>query len=342
MDKPGKARTVVVVGASAGGVDALQQFFQAIDPDTHAAFLVVMHIPAHARSNLDRILSRATRLPVIAAHEDQALKPGTVYVATPDRHLMLDAQGVRVTRGPRECRARPAIDVLFRSAAVAYGRHAIGVILSGALDDGTAGLWAIKDRKGFALVQDPAEAMHSSMPQSAIDHVKVDFVGPVRLLAERITELVDEQGIPHEPLPGPANEHLIIENRISMTGKGLEEGVFGLGNVSRYTCPECHGALVQIKEGRIVRFRCHTGHAYSLKTLIGAINESVDEGLWDVLRALEERILLLRQMAELASEAGHTADAAYCLAQAERAHARLEPLRELVLDLDIFGSRATG
>ena len=342
MDKPGKARKVVVVGTSAGGVDALQQFFEVIDPDTHAAFLVVMHIPPQARSNLDRILSRATRLPVIAAYEDQALKPGTVYVATPDRHLMLDAQGIRVTRGPRECRARPAIDVLFRSAAVAYGRNAIGVVLTGALDDGTAGLWAIKDRNGFALVQDPAEAMHSSMPQSAIDHVKVDFVAPVRSLAERIGELVSERALTQELVPDAVNEHLVIENRISMSGRGLEEGVFGLGKVSRYTCPECHGALVEIKEGRIIRFRCHTGHAYSMKTLIGAINESVDEGLWDVLRALEERILLLRQMAELASEAGHTADAAYCLEQADRAHARLEPLREVVLDLDIFGSPATG
>jgi len=339
MDIPAKARKVVVVGTSAGGVDALQQFFRAIEPGTQAAFLVVMHIPAQARSNLDRILGRETRLPVIAAYEDQPLSPGTVYVATPDRHLMVDAQGVRVTRGPRECRSRPAIDVLFRSAAVAYGPDAIGVVLTGALDDGTAGLWAIKDCNGAALVQDPAQAMHSSMPQSALDHVAVDFVGPVSALAERVVELANDQAELSDPLPGKANEHLVIENRISMNGNGLEEGVFGLGNVSRYTCPECHGALVEIKEGRITRFRCHTGHAYSLKTLIGAINDSVDQGLWDVLRALEERVLLLRQMAELAREAGQAGDAAFCLQQAERAENKLKPLRQLVLDPEIFGSQ---
>ncbi|WP_263263068.1 chemotaxis protein CheB [Pseudomonas sp. RIT-PI-S] len=337
-----KAHNVVVVGASAGGVEALQTLFSALDPQLDACFLVVMHIPTQPQSNLHLILSRATAMPVIAAHEDQPLRAGAVYVATADRHLMLDERGVRVTRGPRECRVRPAIDVLFRSAAVTHGKRVIGVVLSGALDDGTAGLWAIKDCNGLALVQDPVEAPHSSMPRSAIEHVAVDFVGSLQQLAEQINALVRAEAPAAQTDAAAVNEHYFIENQISLTGKGLEAGVFRLGKVSRYSCPDCHGVLVEIKEGPITRFRCHTGHAYSVKTLISAVNDSIDTALWDTLRALEERILLLRQMADLAGKAGNAGDAADCLRQAERAEARLQPLRELVLDPQMFGSNEAG
>ena len=169
-------RNVVVIGASAGGVQALISLFENLPSHVPAAFLVVLHIPAYEPSVLHKILSRSTSMRVVAARDGERIQPGTVYVAVADRHLMLMHEGIRLTRGPKECRVRPAVDVLFRSAAASYGARVMGMILSGALDDGTAGLWAVKDRGGMTFVQDPSQAMLSSMPESAIQHVQIDLI----------------------------------------------------------------------------------------------------------------------------------------------------------------------
>jgi two-component system chemotaxis response regulator CheB len=325
---------VVVCGASAGGVEALSGLFKALPAELPAAFLVVLHIPAHAQSELGRVLSRATTMPITMPKDGAAIEPGHIYVASPDRHLLVENGRIRVTRGPKECRMRPAVDVLFRSAAMAYGNRAIGVVLSGALDDGTAGLWAIKDSYGLALVQDPSEASFGSMPQRAIDHVRVDLVGRVAALAMKIQASVHDH-----PQDGPASvgARHAVENLIAAEGNGLQAGVMNLGKVSKYTCPDCHGVLVQIEEGSITRFRCHTGHAFSLQTLLAEVNESIDTGLWDTLRAIEERVMLLEQTAGLAEAAGRADDAHRCRSQAEEAKRRLKPIRELVLDSKFFG-----
>ena len=224
------------------------------------------------------------------------------------------------------------------AAAVNYGARVIGVILSGALDDGTAGLWAVKDRGGLTYVQEPAEAMLGSMPESAIAHVEIDLVGSVAVLANALASAV---GQPIAGLPSHAvRDRHLIENIISLKGNGLEAGVMGLGKVSQFTCPDCHGVLVQIEEGPIVRFRCHTGHAFSMKSLICEVNAAIDTGLWDTLRAVEERILLLRQMAGLARTSGASGDADECVRQADLAEQRLKPLRDLVLDPKFFGHDA--
>ena len=327
-------RDIVVIGASAGGVGALRGFFHALPAGLEAAFLVVLHIPADTPSQLDRVLGHSTQLAVDIAQDGEAIRNGHVYVASADRHLMATAQGIRLSRGPKEGRSRPSIDALFRSAATAFGSRVIGVILSGALDDGTAGLWAIKDHQGVTLVQDPGEAMHPSMPQSAIAHVQVDLVGTVQALAARVGELVGTAA--PEVMP-TANMQLALENHIAMEGYALKAGVMNLGKVSRYTCPDCHGVLVQIEQGPIVRFRCHTGHAFSLKTLLAEINETIDNGLWATLRAVEERVMLLRQMQELAQGSGALEEAAQRRRQADESEKRLQPLRELVLDPGFFG-----
>nr|WKF55619.1 Chemotaxis response regulator protein-glutamate methylesterase of group 3 operon [Paraburkholderia busanensis] len=328
------ALNIVVIGASAGGVEALTALFRHIPEDICAAFLVVLHIPPHTPSFLHHILSKITSMRVLPAATGMSLKMKTVYVGVADRHIMLESTGIRVTRGPKECRARPAIDVLFRSAAQAYGGRVIGVILSGALDDGTAGLWAVKDRGGMAMVQTPSDAMHASMPESAIEHVMVDFAGSVESLAKEIARCVGTPVAAHAiPLP----ESLAIENRIAASGDGLTAGVMGLGKISWYTCPDCHGVLVQIEEGSVIRFRCHTGHAFSIKTLIAEINAAIDSGLWDTLRAIEERVMLLRQMATLAGQSGSPLEMQSCLRQANEAERRLNPLRELLLDANFFG-----
>lgn len=327
-------RNIVVIGASAGGVEALQYLFRSLPPDLPAVFLVVLHIPPYTPSALNAVLSRETSMPVLSVTEDQPLEAATVYVASADHHLVVVDGGLRVTRGPKECRSRPAIDVLFRSASVVHEERVIGVVLSGALDDGTAGLWAIKDRNGLALVQNPGEAGHDSMPKSAIQHVAVDFIGTVKELADEIAKQVRIEIKPRQEQP--ANNRHLIESGISINGNGLGTGVMGLGQISNYTCPDCHGVLVQIKEGSIVRFRCHTGHAFSVKTLIADVNAAIDKGLWDTLRAVEERIMLLRQMADLAEDDGNPDNAERYRAQANKAERRLNPLRELVLDPDFF------
>jgi two-component system chemotaxis response regulator CheB len=332
-------RDIVVIGASAGGVEALRGFFSALPASLEAAVLVVLHIPPHTPSRLDRILAHTTSLPVAVAEDGQAIEHGQVYVASPDRHLMVTPQGIRLSRGPKEGRARPSIDVLFRSAATAFGSRVIGVVLSGALDDGTAGLWAIKDHRGTVLVQAPSEAMHASMPESAIAHVQVDFIGTVEALAAKVAELVGTAA------PGEAGTafsvHRAMENDIAMEGNALKAGVMNLGQVSKYTCPDCHGVLVQIEEGPIVRFRCHTGHAFSLKTLIAEINNAIDNGLWATLRAVEERVMLLRQVQEQAQRSGATAEAIEWQRQADESEKRLQPLRALVLDPEFFGHEPT-
>jgi two-component system chemotaxis response regulator CheB len=312
-------RNIVVIGSSAGGIEVLIKLFSGLPRDSSASFLVVQHLSPHSASELDRILQKCTQMHVAFAQDRQLLMPDTVYLAPRDRHLMIEGNCVRITRGPKECRARPAVDVLFRSAALAYGPRVIGVILTGALDDGTAGLWQIKDRNGLAFVQDPDEAQYSSMPTSAIEHVKV----------------ATEVPLPEAPA---SSQRLAIETLIAFEGNGMQAGVMSLGQVSKNTCPECHGVLVQIEEGGGVRFRCHTGHAYSPQSLLVEVNEAIDKGLWDTIRAIEERILLLQQRADTAEAAGKVDVALQLRTEAERVIEKYQPLRALVLDSSFFSS----
>lgn len=331
-------RDVVVIGSSAGGIDALRRLFSLLPQDSGAAFLVVQHLSAHSLSELDRILQKCTGMRVVFARDRELLAPNTVYIAAPDRHLMVEDGRAWVTRGPKECRARPSVDVLFRSAALAFGPRVIGVVLTGALDDGTAGLWQIKDRLGLAFVQDPEDAFSRSMPESAIEHVEVDYVGRIEALATRLgREIGSAVALSGAAAPSRRQQ---VEHQVGLEGNGMQAGVMELGKMSKYSCPECHGVLVQIEEGRLVRFRCHTGHAYSLKSLRADVDDGIDKGLWDAVRAIEERILILRQRADLAEAAGDPGSAARLRAEAERATVKYQPLRELVLDSSFFDAEA--
>lgn len=323
-------RDVVVIGSSAGGIEALRRLFPLLPQDSAATFLVVQHLSPHSPSEIDRILQKCTGMRVAFARERELLLPNTVYIAAPDRHLMVENGRARITRGPRECRARPSVDVLFRSAALAFGPRVIGVVLTGSLDDGTAGLWQIKDRQGLAFVQDPEDAFSRSMPESAIEYVEVDYVGRVEALATRLCREIGS-AVASSGAAAPSMRQQ-VEHQVGLEGNGMQAGVMELGKMSKYSCPECHGVLVQIEEGRLVRFRCHTGHAYSLKSLLADVDDGIDKGLWDAVRAIEERIMILRQRADLDEAAGDLESAARLRAEAERASAKYQPLRELVLD----------
>lgn len=323
---PAHTRDVIVIGGSAGGLEALLHLVAELPANLAAAVLVVLHIPSHTPSKLHTILARVAALPVAAAVDGEAVLPGRIYVASADRHLMIDQANIRLTRGPRECRVRPAIDVLFRSAAYHFGPRVIGVVLSGTLDDGTAGLWAIKDRGGLTLVQSPEDALYDSMPQSALDHVQVDAVLPAAEMPALLAQWTQEGVRAGEE--APRSVRMEIEQRIALEENALQQGVLKLGPFSPNTCPECHGAMVQIQEGPIVRYRCHTGHAYSMQSLLAEITESIDLQLWNSLRVIEERILVLRQMTQ---QATREVERAECLRQLQWAEVRMDALRRLAM-----------
>ena len=292
-------RDAIVVGSSAGGIHALRGLVHGLPKDLPAAVVVVNHIPSAALSALPMILGSAGPLSAKAAEDGEAMNRGTVYVAPPDRHVLIEKGRLRLTNGPRENRVRPCVDTLFRSAAVDLGPRVIGVVLSGALDDGTAGLWAIKDRGGIAIVQNPSEAEYPDMPESAIAHVAIDHVLPVAEMGPRLGALVRERINAEAAPPRPA---MAAETQMDLRGRALSKGVLELGRSSQNSCPACHGSLVEIREGSIARYRCHTGHAYSLRTLLEETDLAIESSLWNTVRALEERSFLLRTLEGQARE----------------------------------------
>jgi two-component system chemotaxis response regulator CheB len=290
-------RDIVVIGASAGGIDALKTIASGLPSDFPASIFVVLHTSPDSPGVLAAILDRAGVLPATNAQNHEKIRSGRIYVAPPDRHLILEPGKMVLARGPRENRFRPAVDPLFRSAAQTYGPRVIGVILTGGLDDGTSGLWTVKQLGGTTIVQDPNDALAPSMPESALRNVRVDYTLPVNGIAEALIQLTagslaaQEEG---RPVP----EKLKIEVAIAKEDGADEAGVFKLGEPSRYACPECHGVLLQVEEGESFRFRCHTGHAYSIDSLLSEIDDAVEDALWNAIRSIQERAMLLDHVAE--------------------------------------------
>ena len=319
---------IIVIGASAGGIDALKEIARGLPQGLKAAIFVVMHISPEGPGVLASILNHAGPLPASKATDQEKIRLGQVYVAPPDRHLLIENGHLRVTAGPKENRFRPAVDPLFRSAAKAYGPRVIGVILTGNLDDGTAGLRVIKQHGGTAVVQDPKDALYPSMPRSAMQHVEVDYCLPVKEIAPLLVSLINA---PAKEGVHPVSEEVRVEVNIAKENNALEAGVLKLGTPSNFACPECHGVLLQIKEGDRIRFRCHTGHAYSLDSLLGEITERIEESLWDTIRSVEESVLLLRQMADQLSQHNHTSAAAFLRQKAQEAQQRSNLVRQAVI-----------
>ena len=326
-------RDIIAIGASAGGVPALQALVSGLPAELNAAVLIVLHIPGHTPTKLHEVLGRAGPLPAQLAADGETIRAGVIYVAPNDRHLVIEDQRLRLTRGPRENRVRPCIDVLFRSAAVQFGPRVIGIVLTGMLDDGTAGLWAVKDRGGITIVQDPREAAYPSMPQSGLKHVTIDHVLSISAMAPVLTRLTRDELI--SPLAARVGQSLELEARIAIEGNALKHGVMDMGEISKNTCPECHGVLVRIREGSITRFRCHTGHAYSLQTLLVDTDKAVDDSLWGAIRAIEERALILREMEQIARTDGELELAANRANQATDEEGRAQRIRELVVESDL-------
>ncbi len=325
---------IVVIGASSGGIEALQTLVGALPAHFPATIFVVVHVGPYGLNMLDRILEKAGKLPASNANDWEKFERGHLYVAPGDHHLFLEPTGhMRLTRGPKENRTRPAVDPLFRSAAAAYGLRVVGVVLSGSLDDGTAGLWAIKERGGVAIVQEPGEARAPGMPRNALAHVEADHWADHCLPVEKIAAVLVELASTPTQEKGArfVSRSMEIEVKIAREDTALENGVMDLGGPSVYACPKCHGVLLQIREGGNVRFRCHTGHAYSLEVLLAESNERTEETLWGAIRSIEETVLLLQGMAGRLRDHAHEAKAETLETQATATLARSSLVRQAVM-----------
>lgn len=301
---PMPGRDVIVVGFSAGGIEALVRLAASLPEDLPAAVLVVHHFPASSVSVLPSILQRAGPLSAAHAAQGEAIQCGRIYVAPPDHHLLVNSGQLTLTRGPRENGHRPAIDPLFRTAAKTYGPRVIGVLLSGTLDDGTAGLMMIRKHGGLAVVQDPADALYPGMPSNAIEQAGADHVVPVKEMGSLLARLVAEPivvkaggngGMAHqeEEIPDPA-----------LGGAHELEHEHLTGPPSPLTCPDCGGALWELVDGNLVRYRCHVGHAYSAENMVTHQASLVESALWAAVRILEEKAELARRLADRARARG--------------------------------------
>jgi two-component system chemotaxis response regulator CheB len=293
-------RDVIVIGASAGGVQALQSLVSQLPPELPASVLVVLHLMSAGTSVLDSILGRAGQLPATQARDGERLERGHIYCAPPDFHMLLRGSAIHLSAGPRENGHRPAIDPLFRSAARAYGPRVIGLVLTGTLDDGTDGLRLIKERGGATVVQDPDDAAYGDMPRSAIRYVGPDRVVPLAEMGSVLLELVDG---PRDAGPaGPAQGRILAPIRpVAIDDAGDPDPV---GEASLLTCPDCGGGMRMRDRGDTVRFECQVGHAYSLDSFHQLQGEALEHALWSAVRNLEERADLLRQMARRAERGG--------------------------------------
>jgi two-component system chemotaxis response regulator CheB len=287
-------RDVVVLGASAGGVEALRSLVGALPADFPAAVLVVMHLSPGASSALPQILSRAGTLPSVAAQHGAPLTRGVIHVAPPDRHLLIDDGTLLLSHGPTENGHRPAVNATLRSAAVTAGPAAIGVVLSGALDDGSAGLCSVVERGGLAMVQDPAEALYPGMPANALALTPTEHVYPAEVLGKMLDKLVR---VPVEPVPvKPPSPGLLLEDRIARDSVRLDAVVPGEGTpASGYSCPDCQGTLLEIGHPP-GQYRCRIGHAWSAEALLSAHDAEFERALWTALRSLDEKAALARRM----------------------------------------------
>lgn len=323
-------RDIVVIGASAGGVETLMRLVGGLPDDIPAAIFVVLHISPHGTSVLPTILRRAGKLPVQHAVHGDKIKMGHVYVAPPDLHLLIRGDQIRLSRGPTENASRPAIDPLFRSAATSFGPRVVGAVLSGVLDDGTAGLIAIKRRGGIAIAQDPDEALFDGMPRSAIANALIDYV----LTVAEMPPLFDR--LAREPLVLPEGTHrmsgeLDDENRIDDMDEQAMHTTVEHGPPSSLTCPECNGALWELQDGELVRFRCRVGHAYSAETLLAEQSEALEAAMWQAFRALKESAALARKLGERSADRGSERVAEQFRQQEREAEERAAIIRQALL-----------
>jgi two-component system chemotaxis response regulator CheB len=318
----------VVIGASTGGVNALFDLTAALPANFPAVVAVVLHV-GNRPSMLPALINRRSPNPALHPQDGEVPVAGKIYVAPPDHHMLLHPKGIRLGRGALENHARPAIDPLFRTAAIGWRARAIGVVLTGHLDDGTAGLAAIKECGGIAVVQDPATAIEPSMPASALANVAVDHCVSLDRLPGLLEELVKR--MPQEqPLMEPP-ERLLREQAVFEGQGDPVDQLESVGLRSNFSCPECGGSLWEVQQGNPLRYRCHTGHGYSAGSLEYAQAQTLDQSLASSFRLLQEREMLLRRLAAVADATGSRTPAQAGRQAAERVAEHARQLQKIIL-----------
>jgi two-component system chemotaxis response regulator CheB len=319
---------LIAIGASSGGIEVLLSIIPLLPPDLPAAVCIVVHSSPHGPGLLPKILARHAALPVEHARDGEPIRRGRIYVAPPDHHLLVEPGLLRVVRGPRENRHRPAVDPLFRSAALAYGPRAVGVVLTGALNDGTAGLLAIKRRGGVAIIQDPDEALFAGMPGSARRTVAIDYCLSVTDIAPTLARVAREPVAEEGAYPVPAEMEL--EHRYARGEDVTPERDGQFGQPTTLTCPECHGPLWEIKDSGMLRFRCRTGHAFTAESMLAEQAEALEDALWLAINTLEESALTAERLGHEAAERRHDRVAERFAERARESRRRAEVIRRVI------------
>jgi two-component system, chemotaxis family, protein-glutamate methylesterase/glutaminase len=318
-------RDLVVVGASAGGVEALRDLARDLPGDLPATVLIVLHLPTSAYSAMPAILNRAGQLSAMSAYDGAPLKPGTILIAPPDRHLLVRDDHVVLGLGPKENGHRPAIDPLFRSAARWRGDRTVGLVMTGTLDDGAAGLATLVERGAVAVVQDPRSALYDGMPCAALRAVPDAITASGQELAHRIAGLCSEDITVNARPPDPVLE---METGIPALDEPALADANRPGRPAAMTCPDCSGAMFVLDEGSFIRYRCRVGHAWSPETLLTQQWEATETALWAAIRTLEEKAALHRGLAERSrgTHLGH----GYHVERAAEATASAAVLRDIL------------
>jgi len=291
---------IVVIGGSQGAIEALLEIVPVLPPDLDAAIFVVVHLPVEANSYLPAMLTRAGQIRAAHPADREPIRSGQIYVASPNYHLTLEDGDMHAFKGPRENRHRPAIDPLFRTAARSFGPRVIAVVLSGNLDDGSAGLLAVRRRGGIAIVQDPSNASASEMPRRALEYAGADFTLPVAGIGAKLVELINSRDANMKKPKKHSNKGRSKNGNPSDPEVWEHEDDFtseqGNGKPSVFACPECHGVLWELKEGHLLRYRCRVGHAFTADSLKSELGEGTERTLWAAMRALEEKAAMTRRL----------------------------------------------
>jgi two-component system chemotaxis response regulator CheB len=319
---------IITIGVSADGLEARITIVGNLPSEFPAAVFIVRHIGAGGPRVLADILSRSGPLRAVYPEDRDPIQLGRIYVAPPDHHMSIEDGCVRITHGPKENRHRPSVDVLFRSAALAYGANVVGVVLSGNLNDGTAGLLAIKKCGGVAVVQDPTEASYPAMPKSAMERVRVDYCLPLSDIAPLLSNLASDAA--NEDRPAPSDMEMEVE--IATGETNTPEAIEKLGKPSEFTCPECHGVLWELNDKDLLRFRCRAGHAYLAESLHEEQSETGEDMLWEAFRALEEGAALARRIAESERERNRAESATLFEESAQKEEQKAMVIQRMLLE----------
>ena len=328
MTQTSNARDIVVVAASVGGLQALRKLLSSLPADLPASIFIVIHIGAWP-SQLPEILQADCQLPVLHAQDGQPIAKATVYVAPPDRHMLMRDGAIVLSTGPKENFSRPAADPLFRSAAVEYGPRAIGVVLTGKLDDGAAGLKAVDACGGFTIVQEPSSCVAPDMPKAALQAVSPNMIVPIEGIAAAIVSGLTADS--HKGFSMEGRERIALEAKIALTGNSSPGDLERLGHRTSMTCPDCGGVVWRIGNDLPLRFRCHTGHAFSALSLESQQRNGAENALWSAVRHLQESLLLIEEQISLA-EAARSPEVSELIVRKDRLQAAIEATRQLALE----------